>query len=63
MDWTLLVWMAYAGIATFALVMTWREQARTRQQSIIYNAAGYAACALWPLALAAILVEARRRGV
>lgn len=63
MGWIESVWGVYALIAAVAFMMTLREQLGQGSRGLLSNLAGYVACMFWPLALAAVLVEAQRRGV
>ena len=62
MGWIETVWGAYALIAAFAFMMTLREQLGQGPRGLLPNLAGYVACTVWPLAFAAVLIEAQRRG-
>lgn len=53
--------MLYALVASAAMAMTWREGRQTGGRSPLAVAGGMLACALWPLACAAMLVAVRRR--
>ena len=51
----------YVLITAVALVLTWREQLRTKRRSPLMNAVGLLACTIWPLVLAVFLVVMRKR--
>jgi hypothetical protein len=52
--WSLCI-AIYCFITVFALVLTYREQRRKKQSSVLYEAIGFVACAFWPVAAAACL--------
>lgn len=63
MGWIEIMMALYALIATGGLTMTLREQVQQGRRGLLLRLASYAACTLWPFTLAAVLIEARRRGV
>lgn len=63
MGWIEIVLGVYALIAATALTLTLREQLRLGSRGLLFAFGGYVACTLWPLAFAAVLIEAQRHGV
>jgi len=45
----------YFGIATCAMMMTYREQREKGLKNPLFNALGFVVCILWPFLIAAIL--------
>jgi hypothetical protein len=58
--WTVVL-IIYGLIALVAVVMTFDEQCRAGRRYMLYNAAGYLACLLWPLPVAIILLSTVRQ--
>lgn len=59
--WTVLAWL-YLGIAALAMLVTWREQRRTRNKTLAIRYLGYILCLFWPLILlVALFMQLIRR--
>lgn len=58
--WLVLI-IAYAAIANLAMYMTCREHTQTGGSSALWTMIGVAACTVWPLVIAAMMVLARRK--
>ena len=52
---------AYALITLFAFIMTYLEQRRTGQRTPIFNLIGYAACTVWPVVIAVVILTKSMR--
>ncbi len=59
MGFWVFITVIYCAVTTFALYMTYQEQRRHGQQSIVFNMIGYVLCTVWPLLAAAMLVFAQ----
>lgn len=59
--WIVLI-VLYAVIANLAMYMTCREHAQDGRRSIRWTLIGVTACALWPLVVVAMMVQARMSG-
>ena len=52
---------AYLSVTLLAVCLTYREQCRSQQDNMVFNLAGYLACAMWPIVCAVFFVALQRR--
>lgn len=55
------LWTIYAVVAGAAMIMTYREQRRTGNRSLVLRAAGLVACAAWPAVVPLVFAAAQQK--
>jgi len=53
--------LVYVVVTAGAMVMTYREQRRSTQRSLVFNLIGYLACTIWPVVCAVFVVAMQRK--